>query len=185
MRTLALIAAAAVIGAVAPGAAPPALAGTSTLAQPAAQPLAITPNVSVTIGGDLAKEVDKLGERDVREQAEDLARIIQRELARDADTDGRWAGAQVNLVLTDLKPNRPTMQQAIDRPGLSIMHSKSIGGAAIEGEIVTADGQRLPVRYERYSTSLADVFGYTTWSDASRAFDGFAANLRRGRLTDR
>lgn len=159
----------------------PAMAGQTASATP---PLASTQNVSVSIGGDLAKELDKLGERDVREQAEDLARLIQRELGRDADTDGRWTGAQVNLVLTDLRPNRPTMQQTIDRPGLSMFHSKSTGGATIEGEIVTADGQRLPVRYQRYSSSLADVFGFTTWSDADRAFDGLASNLRRGRLTD-
>lgn len=151
----------------------------------AAQPTASKPQVTVTVGGDLLKEIDKLGERDVQQQVDDLADVIQRELARDAGGENRWAGAQVSLVLTDLKPNRPTMQQAIDRPGLSIFDSKSIGGAAIEGEIVTADGERLPVRYERYSTSLADVFGYSTWTDADRAFDGLAANLRRGRLVSR
>lgn len=151
----------------------------------ASQPVATTPQVTVTVGGDLLKEVDKLGERDVQQQVDDLAGVIERELARDAGSENRWAGARVNLVLTDLKPNRPTMQQAIDRPGLSIFHSKSIGGATIEGEIVTADGQSLPVRYERYSSSIADVFGYTTWSDADRAFDGLAANMRRGRLVSR
>lgn len=151
----------------------------------AAQPTASKPQVTVTVGGDLLKEIDKLGERDVQQQVDDLADVIQRELARDAGGENRWVGAQVRLVLTDLKPNRPTMQQAIDRPGLSIFDSKSIGGATIEGEIVTADGERLPVRYERYSTSLADVFGYSTWTDADRAFDGLAANLRRGRLVSR
>jgi hypothetical protein len=177
MSKIALLVAAAILSASAPA--------VVLAAQPLAQPMAVTPNVSVTIGGDLAKDVEKLGERDVREQAEELARVVQREMARDADTDGRWTGAQVNLVLTDLKPNRPTMQQTIDRPGLSMQDSKSIGGATIEGEIVTAEGERLPVRYERYSTSLAEVFGYTTWSDASRAYDGLAANMRRGRLTNR
>lgn len=151
----------------------------------AAQPTASKPQVTVTVGGDLLKEVDKLGERDVQQQVDDLADVIQRELARDAAGENRWAGAQVNLVLTDLKPNRPTMQQTIDRPGLSMFDSKSIGGATIEGEIITVSGERLPVRYERYSTSIADVFGYTTWSDADRAFDGLAANMRRGRLVSR
>ena len=180
MRTqTSLFAAAAIAALMTAGA---ALAGQTTSATP---PLASTQNVSVSIGGDVAKDLNELGERDVRQQAEDLARVIERELGRDADTDGRWAGAKVNLVLTDLKPNRPTMQQTIDRPGLSMFHSKSVGGATIEGEVVTADGQRLPVRYERYSTSLADVFGYTTWSDADRAYNGLASNLRRGRLTDR
>lgn len=162
-----------------------AAAGVMAGAAQASQPAASTSQVSVTVGGDLLKEVDKLGERDVQQQVDDLARVIERELARDAGSENRWAGARVNLVLTDLKPNRPTMQQASDRPGLSIFDSKSIGGATIEGEIVTADGERLPVRYERYSSSIADVFGYTTWSDADRAFDGLAANMRRGRLVSR
>lgn len=69
----------------------------------AAQPTASKPQVTVTVGGDLLKEIDKLGERDVQQQVDDLA----------------------------------------------------------------------------------DVFGYSTWTDADRAFDGLAANLRRGRLVSR
>ena len=77
------------------------------------------------------------------------------------------------------------MQQAIDKPGLSIMDSISIGGATIEGEIITADGQRLPVRYSRFSSSLAEVYGYTTWQDADRAYGRLANNLASGRLVSR
>ena len=145
-------------------------------------PLALTSNVKVSVGGDLTEEVDKLGERDVREQAEELAGVIQSELNRPGS---RWSGSQVNLVITDLKPNRPTLQQAIDRPGLSILDSISIGGATIEGELVTPDGQSLPIRYARYSSNLDEVFGLNTWGDADRAFDGLASNLRRGRLVSR
>lgn len=147
-----------------------------------AAPLASTANVRVSVGGDLTKEVAKLGERDVREQAEELADVIQMELNR---MDSQWTNSQVNLVITDLKPNRPTLQQAIDRPGLSIFDSISIGGATIEGELVTADGQTLPIRYARYSSHLDEVFGFNTWGDADRAFDGLASNLRRGRLVTR
>lgn len=147
-----------------------------------ASPLASTSNVMVSVGGDLTGEVDELGERDVREQAEELAKTIQIELDR---SDSRWAGSRINLVITDLKPNRPTLQQAIDRPGLSITESISIGGATIEGELVTPDGRSLPIRYARYSSHLGEVFGFHTWGDADRAFDGLASNLRRGRLVSR
>ena len=82
----------------------------------ASQPSASTPQVTVTVGGDLLKEVDKLGERDVQSQLDALVRVVERALARDAATEGRWAGARLNLVVTDLKPNRPTIQQTIDRP---------------------------------------------------------------------
>ena len=80
---------------------------------------------------------------------------------------------------------RPTWQQAADKPGLSIMDSISIGGATIEGEIITADGQRLPIRSSRYSNSIVEVWGYTTWQDADRAYSRLAANLASGRLVTR
>lgn len=158
-----------------------AIAG-ATYAQPAgAQPVGSAPNVTVTVGGDLLKQVDKLGERDVQLQVDELAKTISQELA----DNGGFSGAQVNLVLTDLKPNRPTMQQTIDRPGLSMFDSISIGGAAVEGELVTAQGEHLPIRYSRYSNDLRDVFGYDTWRDANRTYDRLATNIVEGRLVSR
>lgn len=142
---------------------------------------AMAQQVTVTVGGDLTEQVELLGERDVNQQIARLQTVVERRLAR----DGALEGAQINLVLTDLKPNRPTMQQAADKPGLSIMDSLSIGGATIEGEVITADGERLPVRYSRFSNSLADVYGYTTWQDADRAYDRLAGNLASGRLVSR
>lgn len=150
-------------------------------AEPLNQPTLSAPTVTVTIGGDLVDEAHKLGQREVDEQVDGLVRSVERELAG----NGALSGARINLVLTDLKPNRPTFQQVTDKPGLSMFDSISIGGAAIEGEVITADGERLPVRYSRYSSSLADVFGYSTWMDATRAFDSFAVNLSRGRLVSR
>jgi hypothetical protein len=147
----------------------------------AAPALAQSPEVTVTVGGDLADEVRELGQRDVDFQLQRLETVVERQLAR----RGALEGARINLVLTDLKPNRPTFQQASDRPGLSVTESRSIGGATIEGEVITADGERLPVRYSRYSSSLADVRGYTTWYDADRAYDGLASNLASGRLVSR
>ena len=135
-------------------------------------------DVTVTIGGRLQDQVETLGARDVQQQADELAAAVRRELAR----RGAYPGAQVNLVLTDLKPNRPTYQQASDKPGLSIIDSISIGGAAIEGEIITADGERLPVRYSRYSNSIDEVWGFGTWQDAERAYDRLASNMVAGRL---
>ena len=142
---------------------------------------AFAQQVTVTVGGDLTENVETLGQRDVDRQLERLQTVVERRLAR----DGALEGAQVNLVLTDLRPNRPTWQQAADKPGLSMIDSISIGGATIEGEIITADGQRMPVRYSRYSSSLADVQGYTTWQDADRAYDRLAGNLVSGRLVSR
>jgi hypothetical protein len=136
------------------------------------------PRVTVALGGELTREASKLGEREVQRQVDRLTEAVSRELAR----SNAYPGAEVRLVLTDLEPNRPTMQQTIDTPGLSQFHSRSIGGAAIEGELVTADGERVPLRFSRYSTSLADVRGHSTWFDADRAFDQFADRLADGRF---
>lgn len=154
------------------------LALATALALPA---LAQSPRVTVTVGGDLTEEVEGLGQRDVDRQLSLLQTTVERELAR----SGTFDGAQVNLVVTDLKPNRPTFQQAVDRPGLSVIDSRSIGGATVEGEIITADGQRLPVRYTHYSTSIAEVYSYSTWFDAEVAYDRLAGRLASGRLVSR
>ncbi len=143
--------------------------------------MAQAPQVSVTIGGDLTEDARGLGQRDVDRQLERLQTVVERRLAR----DGALEGATINLVVTDLKPNRPTFTQASDRPGLSIMDSISIGGAAIEGEIITADGQRLPVRYSNYSSSIRDVQGYGTWQEAETTYARLASRLVSGRLVSR
>lgn len=135
-------------------------------------------DITVALGPDLQDKSKDLGEREVARQVDRLVQAVDRALA----DQPRYQGARINLVLTDLEPNRPTFQQVSERPGLSPFHSISIGGAAIEGEIVTADGERLPVRYARYSNSLQDVVGYATWQDADRTFTRFASNLAAGRL---
>ncbi len=152
------------------------LALTAALAAPA-----MAQQVTVSVGGDLIEQVDDLGQRDVDRQLARLQSLVERQLAE----DGALQGARINLVVTDLKPNRPTFEQARDRPGLSIIDSISIGGATIEGEVITAGGERLPVRYSRYSTTLADVYGYSTWQDADRAYGRLADNLASGRLVSR
>lgn len=135
-----------------------------------------TPTVQVTVGPELQRNVEKLGDREVNEQISNLQTEVAEALAQ------RYPGATANLVLTDLKPNRPTIEQVRVNPGLDPINSISIGGAAIEGEIVTAEGQRLPVRFSYYSPNLRDVWGYSVWRDADRAFDRFGDQIERGRF---
>ena len=138
-------------------------------------------SIHVTLGGDLQEKAEGLGRREVQEQADRLAEVVHDVLARDGALDG----ARIDLVLTDLKPNRPTFEQMVDRPGLDGFRSRSIGGATIEGQITTADGRTLPVRYDRYSTSLAEVRGFSAWQDADRAYRRLAENLADGRYVSR
>jgi len=151
------------------------------LAAAAGPALADPASINVTIGPDLQQKADELGERDVREQADRLAEVVRRALAR----EGRLDGARIDLVLTDLRPNRPTFEQMAHQPGLDFHRSLSIGGAAIEGSITTADGQVLPVRYDWYSNTIAEVRGHTTWQDADRAYQRLAGRLVDGRYVSR
>ena len=153
----------------------------AVLAAAAGPALADPASINVTNGPDLQQKADELGERDVREQADRLAEVVRRALAR----EGRLDGARIDLVLTDLRPNRPTFEQMAHQPGLDFHRSLSIGGAAIEGSITTADGQVLPVRYDWYSNTIAEVRGHTTWQDADRAYQRLAGRLVDGRYVSR
>ena len=133
--------------------------------------------VNVSIGPDVRQAAAELGQSEVDRQAERLAQVVTRELSRRGALDG----ATLNLVVTSLKPNRPTFEQMARRPGLDGQRSISTGGASIEGEIITASGERIPVSYDWFSYSIAEVLGFTTWQDADRAYSRFADNLAEGR----
>ena len=142
----------------------------------AAMAQAQSPTVNVTVGPELQRQVEKLGDREVNEQIAGLQAEVGKALAQ------RYPGATANLILVDLKPNRPTWEQVRQTPGLDPINSISIGGAAIKGEIVTADGQALPVNYSYFSPNIADVWGYSVWRDADRAFERFGNQIERGRF---
>jgi len=134
--------------------------------------------VTVSIGPRVQQEAETLGARDLREQADELARTVRDTLAR----EGALKGARIDLVLTELKPNRPTREQVARTPGLDPIRSVSIGGAAIEGQVTLSDGRVRPVRYDWFSSSIRDVFGFATWGDAERAYRYFANRLASGRI---
>lgn len=142
----------------------------------AAMAQAQTPTVNVTVGPELQRQIEKLGEREVNAQIASLQGEVGKALAQ------RYPGATANLILVDLKPNRPTFEQVRQTPGLDPINSISIGGAAIKGEIVTADGQTRPVDYSYFSPNLAEVWGYSVWRDADRAFERFGDQIERGRF---
>ncbi|WP_374599494.1 hypothetical protein [Brevundimonas sp.] len=153
----------------------------AVVALAASPALAQAPTINVALGSDLQAKVEELGERDVSEQTTRLMEVVQSTLARRGALDG----ATIDLIVTDLKPNRPTFQQQVERPGLDGIRSLSIGGATIEGTITTADGQVQPVKYDWYSSNIAEVRGFGVWQDADRAYRRLAANLADGRYVTR
>jgi hypothetical protein len=132
--------------------------------------------VSVTVGPELQKKALKTyGVKDVDRLAANLRADVERELTK----TGAYDGARIELVLVDVKPNRPTFKQMGDTPGLSYQ-SFGLGGAKIEGQAIAADGTVTPVGYRWYETDIGQTWYQATWSDAEWTFDRFATRLSRG-----
>ena len=135
--------------------------------------------VTVTIGDRLDREASRtLGQAEVAEQARALEARLERELA----SNPAYAGARIHLVLTDVAPNRPDSPAAEQHTGPGLHPQLQRRGAAIEGEITTADGEARPVRYDWYSHDIRDSRYQSTWQDADRAFMRFSRRLAQGRL---
>jgi hypothetical protein len=136
--------------------------------------MAAEPEVTVSYGPDMGKKIEEYGARDVDRLAEDLRRSVLKEAARSPRLDG----ARIALVLEDVIPNRPTMQQMSDKPGLSY-ESFGIGGASISGTVTTADGASRPVSYRWYESDIRWTWATSTWNDAQQTFARFARSLAR------
>jgi hypothetical protein len=153
--------------------APPLAIAPAALAAPAA--------VSVTLSPELQTKAEKTyGLRDVSQLADELRVDAERALAR----TGAYADTRIELVMTDVTPNRPTFKQLGDKPGLSFQ-SFGVGGAAFSGRIIAADGSETPLAYKWYESDIDQAFGNSTWGDARWAIDRFAARLARGQTLAR
>lgn len=157
-----LIAAAALIAA-----APLTFAGAAWAAPPA---------VSVSLSPELQTKAEKTyGLREVSRLADELKAEAERALVK----TGAYADARVELVMTDVVPNRPTFKQLGDKPGLSF-ESFGVGGAAFTGRVVAANGSETPLAYKWYESDIRDAYGHSTWRDAQWAIDRFAVRLASG-----
>jgi hypothetical protein len=142
--------------------------GSTALAAPA--------SVQVSIAPELQKAFDeKYGVREATLLTGDLKESVVRALAR----TGAYDDARIELTLVDAKPNRPTFKQLSDTPGLS-MQSFGVGGAAIEGRVIAADGAERAIAYKWFETDLRQAYGNWVWSDATWTFDRFARRLAKG-----
>jgi hypothetical protein len=139
----------------------------------AAEPVTIAP---IQIGAELIAKADDIGEREFDQLRQILRGDLERELAGHLGE----GGSTLYVTILDATPNRPTMEQMSDRPGLS-MQSISIGGASVEAELVSASGEKLEsYSYAWHSFNIADVTGASTWTDARRAFNRFADDVGEG-----
>jgi hypothetical protein len=130
--------------------------------------------VNVTVAPELQKKFDKTyGQREAGFLTKDLREAVEKSLAKKAI----YEDARIEITLVDVKPNRPTFKQMTDTPGLSF-ESFGIGGAAIEGRVIAADGTETRIDYKWYESDIRQ--SYANWIDAEWTFDRFARKLARG-----
>ena len=132
-------------------------------------------SVDVQLGPAVQARANELGPTELDEQRAYLRKDILAALARSPNPP-----AQVRLVISDIEPNRPTSAQL----GVSTQLQQTsfgTGGAAITGDILTADGRHIPVRFRYFQTQLRNEVNFTTWGDADQAFDDLAGAIGAGR----
>lgn len=134
-------------------------------------PFASAAEVTVSYSDDFAEELaDNYGERE--------GEILGREITKDLGQAFEKAGidpAKVEVTILDAKPNRPTMEQMRQEPGLDGFRSISLGGMKLQASAYDADGQLLASHeYGWFENNLRDVVGSAVWSDARRASDRFS-----------
>ena len=143
-----------------------------------ASPAMAAPEVSavrVSIGPDLAKKTQVMDRREF----DYLTRELKRSVKKTLDRSGALAdGGELDLVIEDARPNRPTMREMSAKPGLSYQ-SFGVGGARVSGEYRAASGTRTPVDYSWYETDIRWAEYGSTWSDADKAFDRLAVRLAK------
>ena len=88
-------------------------------------------------------------------------------------------GATLTVTVEELAPTRPTRKQEADDPGLDIVHTKYLGGAALVGEVRDPHGQVLTTVTHRYfpPTLRFGSLSRDPWADARLAIDQFAFDL--------
>ncbi|WP_297736862.1 hypothetical protein [uncultured Maricaulis sp.] len=124
----------------------------------------------IAYGPELIENAEDFGERELERLSGYLRTALEREL-RDQMGEG---GYTLNATILNAQPNRPTMAQM---SGTRALHhsSISIGGAEVEAELISADGEILETySYGWQSWNIQDVTGYAQWTDARRTFSRFA-----------
>ena len=102
-------------------------------------------------------------------------------LRADHEAAARPAGVRVEVLVEDARPSHPTRQQSFAQPSLDPIRSRSLGGAALSGTLLAADGQVIArLRYADFATDFRTASPATDpWADARRTIERFAAELVR------
>lgn len=92
---------------------------------------------------------------------------------------GQGGGYVLDVTIVNADPNRPTMAQLRQRPGLDWINSVSTGGATLHGVLRDASGAVVAdIDHEYYTPSLDWVYATSgAWFDADRSIRGFARKV--------
>ena len=113
---------------------------------------------------------DDIGAREARVLSDALTQKLTRVFAEQG-----VQAEKIVVTIEDARPNRPTMEQVSQKPGLDSMRSISLGGAKLSGIAYDAAGNEIGrFDYRWYETDLSNLVAATTWSDARSTFDKFA-----------
>lgn len=132
--------------------------------------------VTVTYSEDFAEDLtEDYGEREGSILTEDIIEDLNRAFGK-----AEISPARVDVTINDAKPNRPTIEQTRNKPGLDMFRSRSLGGMDLTGVAYDADGNIVAeITYDWYEFDIRDSFGVGTWSDANRASRRFAKKLAK------
>jgi hypothetical protein len=132
------------------------------------------PVVEVSLAPAVQARSQDLGQDALDAQRVSLRQQVMQALARQ-DAPVR----SVRLVIQDIQPNRPTSAELGASASLSAT-SFGLGGAAITGEVVAADGVDLPVRYRYFPPNLFQETNF----DTQEAFATVAHGIAKGAPPD-
>ncbi len=137
--------------------------------------LLAAPALAVTVETKISPEFqekleDDIGVREARVLSDALSRKITAIFA-----DRGITADKVVVTIEDARPNKPTMEQVSNKPGLDAMRSISLGGAKLSGIAYDAAGAEIGrFDYRWYESDLRNVVAASTWTDARSTFDKFA-----------
>jgi hypothetical protein len=131
------------------------------------------------IGIDFAPAVNAKWREYGEGEAATLRKAIRAAVAREKECGAVPMGVGVNVTVEDLAPSRLTRDQLANNPSLDVVHSKSLGGAELKGEVLDAQQHVLRTVSYRYfaPTITAGSVARDPWADARVAIDGFAGKL--------
>jgi len=134
-------------------------------------PAAAASEISITYSAEFQEKLESdYGAKEGERLSKEIRSDLEREL-RKANVDP----ARISVVIVDAKPNRPTMQQMSNEPGLDMLRSKSIGGMDLEGIAYNANGEAVAeLQYDWYETNIQMVGASGVWGDAQRVSSRFA-----------